>query len=71
MADLHIEDFYQDVAGILLALYKAFHAPLRYSSAIWSVNWSPTPSACRLRGIRPVSAPCCGWLMKAFSVTPT
>lgn len=27
MADLHIEDFYQDVAGILLALYKSFPRP--------------------------------------------
>lgn len=27
MADLHIEDFYQDVAGILLALYNRFPRP--------------------------------------------
>lgn len=27
MADLHIEDFYQDVAGILLGLYKSFPQP--------------------------------------------
>lgn len=27
MADLHIEDFYQDVAGILLGLYRSFPRP--------------------------------------------
>ncbi|WP_022963172.1 hypothetical protein [Halopseudomonas pelagia] len=27
MADLHIEDFYQDVAGILLGLYNSFPRP--------------------------------------------
>ncbi len=27
MADLHIDDFYRDVAGILLALYRSFPQP--------------------------------------------
>lgn len=50
MADLHIEEFYQDAAKILLQLYRAF--PRRISVFVEDIAGADTPDEFGLHGKR-------------------